>query len=156
MWRTYSGVLLTENLIDEVERIIIEEQALGYSLKLCIGTDSQVYGNKIEFATVIVFLRQRQGGRMLVNKKLVTQKMQLHERLLHEVTMSIETAYSLIELLNKYKIGLEVHADINTDPKHKSERSLAEAKGYITGMGFEFKGKPDGFASSNCANKFVN
>jgi predicted RNase H-related nuclease YkuK (DUF458 family) len=156
MWRTFGGVPIGSSITDEVERIINEEKQRGNQLKLCIGTDSQVYGTRIEFATVIVFLRAKQGGRMLIDKCTITQKMQLNERLLHEVTLSIETAYSLLEIINFHHITLEVHADINTDPRHKSERTLAEAKGYITGMGFEFKGKPDGFASSSCADKFVN
>jgi predicted RNase H-related nuclease YkuK (DUF458 family) len=32
---------------------------------------------------------------------------------------------------------------------------LKEAMGYILGMGFVFKAKPDAFASSSCANKVV-
>jgi len=33
---------------------------------------------------------------------------------------------------------------------------LKEAMGYIMGMGFAFKAKPDAFASSSCANKIVH
>ena len=50
---------------------------------------------------------------------------------------------------------LEVHADINTDPHFKSNVALKEAMGYILGMGFVFKAKPDAFASSSCADKVV-
>jgi len=32
---------------------------------------------------------------------------------------------------------------------------LKEAMGYIVGMGFAFKVKPNAFASSSCANKIV-
>jgi predicted RNase H-related nuclease YkuK (DUF458 family) len=48
-----------------------------------------------------------------------------------------------------------VHADINTDPHFKSNEALKEAMGYILGMGFVFKAKPDAFASSYCADKVV-
>jgi predicted RNase H-related nuclease YkuK (DUF458 family) len=50
---------------------------------------------------------------------------------------------------------MEVHADINTNPNFKSNDALKEVMGYIVGMGFAFKAKPDAFASSNCANKVV-
>jgi len=50
---------------------------------------------------------------------------------------------------------LEVHADINTDPHFQSNLALREAMGYILGMGFVFKAKPDAFASSSCADKVV-
>jgi predicted RNase H-related nuclease YkuK (DUF458 family) len=50
---------------------------------------------------------------------------------------------------------MEVHADINQSPNFESNVALKEAMGYILGMGFEFKAKPDAFASSSCANKVV-
>ena len=47
-------------------------------------------------------------------------------------------------------------ADINTNPQFKSNEALRDAMGYILGMGFAFKAKPEAFASSSCANKVVN
>ncbi|MDG2419852.1 MAG: ribonuclease H-like YkuK family protein [Saprospiraceae bacterium] len=44
---------------------------------------------------------------------------------------------------------------MNTDPHFQSNIALKEAMGYILGMGFEFKAKPDAFASSSCADKVV-
>ena len=49
----------------------------------------------------------------------------------------------------------ESFLDINTNPNFKSNDALKEAMGYILGMGFVFKAKPDAFASSSCANKIV-
>jgi len=72
-----------------------------------------------------------------------------------EVAQSVEVAYGLCDLLDKYNVELEVHADINTDPSFKSNTALKEAMGYILGMGFVFKAKPDAFASSSCADKVV-
>ena len=79
----------------------------------------------------------------------------LKQRMLDEVSRSIQIAYELCPLLERYDIPMEVHADINTDPSFGSNVALKEAMGYILGMGFEFKAKPDAFASSNCANKIV-
>ncbi len=75
--------------------------------------------------------------------------------MIFEVGRSVEVAYQLCDLLDKYDIGLEVHADINTDPHFKSNVALREAMGYILGMGFVFKAKPHAFASSSCADKVV-
>ena len=55
----------------------------------------------------------------------------------------------------KYDVEMEIHADINTDPYFASNKALKEAMGYILGMGFVFKAKPDAFASSSCADKVV-
>lgn len=76
--------------------------------------------------------------------------------MLIEVAMSVEIAYELCDLFNKYDVDMEVHADINTNPQFKSNEALREAMGYILGMGFAFKAKPEAFASSSCANKVVN
>jgi len=79
--------------------------------------------------------------------------MKLKERMITEVAKSVEVAYSLCDLLDLYDVALEVHADINTDPEFQSNTALKEAMGYILGMGFVFKAKPDAFASSSCADK---
>jgi predicted RNase H-related nuclease YkuK (DUF458 family) len=61
----------------------------------------------------------------------------------------------LCGLFTRYGVDMEVHADINTNPSFKSNSALREAMGYILGMGFAFKAKPNAFASSSCANKVV-
>ena len=76
--------------------------------------------------------------------------------MLIEVSKSIEIAYELSSLLNKYNLEMEIHADINTNPQFKSNEALSEAMGYILGMGFAFKAKPEAFASSTCSNKIIN
>lgn len=128
---------------------------MGHRLKVCIGTDSQVRGGVVEFASVIVFLREKKGGFMYIANYRVDKKMGLKERMILEVARSVEVAYSLCDLLDKYKVELEVHADINTDPAFESNTALKDAMGYILGMGFVFKAKPDAFASSSCADKVV-
>jgi predicted RNase H-related nuclease YkuK (DUF458 family) len=154
-WRKLSGEPLQQSVKEEVEAAIIRETEKGYKLKVCVGTDSQVRGTETEFATVIVFLREKQGGFMFISNFRTTHKISLKERMLMEVQKSIEVAYDICPLLDKYHVDLEVHADINTNPHFKSNPALKEAMGYILGMGFVFKAKPDAFASSCCADKVV-
>ena len=92
---------------------------------------------------------------MFIHSERKPAKMGLKERMITEVAKSVEVAYSLCDLLDKFNVELEVHADINTDPHFKSNVALKEAMGYILGMGFVFKAKPDAFASSSCADKVV-
>jgi predicted RNase H-related nuclease YkuK (DUF458 family) len=73
-----------------------------------------------------------------------------------EVAKSIEIAYELCDLFIEQHVEMEVHADITTDPQFKSNDALKEAMGYILGMGFAFKAKPEAYASSCCADKAVN
>ncbi|MGN6569026.1 MAG: ribonuclease H-like YkuK family protein [Flavipsychrobacter sp.] len=156
IWRTFSGDPIKLPIKKAVEDTIVRETKAGYHLKVCIGTDSQVRGEETEFATVIVFLREKHGGFMFLNNDKTRQPYTIKERMLVEVARSIEIAYELCDLFNKYDVDMEVHADINTNPQFKSNEALREAMGYILGMGFAFKAKPDAFASSCCADKVVN
>ena len=156
IWRTFSGEALQLPVKKAVEDAIIKETKAGFKLKVCIGTDSQVRGLETEFATVIVFLREKHGGFMFICNDKTKQKYSIKERMLVEVAKSIEIAYELCDLFTVYDVDMEVHADINTNPQFKSNEALREAMGYILGMGFAFKAKPEAFASSSCANKMVN
>ena len=155
-WRRFNGEAVEQHIIEEVEQLIHRETKAGHKLKVCIGTDSQVTNAVTEFATVIVFVRQKRGGFMLISSEKTKYKFAIKERMLYEVSRSIEIAYQLCELLDKFDVDLEVHADINTSPLFKSNSALSEAMGYILSMGFVFKAKPDAFASSYCANKMVH
>ncbi|MFT4663408.1 MAG: putative RNase H-related nuclease YkuK (DUF458 family) [Polaribacter sp.] len=154
-WRRLNGDKIDLPIKKAVEKTLIREKELGYKIKVCIGTDSQVRGGKVEFASVIVFLREKKGGFMFIHNSSSTREMTLRERMILEVGKSVEVAYGLCDLLDKYDTELEVHADINTDPHFQSNVALKEAMGYILGMGFVFKAKPDAFASSSCADKVV-
>ena len=156
LWRKFSGEPLDLPIKTAVETAIKREVVAGSKLKVCIGTDSQVKGVDTEFATVIVFLRERSGGFMFIHNEKTTHRYSIKERMLVEVAKSIEIAYELCDLFTEYDVDMEVHADINTNPAFKSNDALKEAMGYILGMGFAFKAKPEAFASSSCANKIVN
>lgn len=155
-WRKFNGDLINLPIINAVENVIKREVTAGFRLKVCIGTDSQVKGRDTEFATVIVFLREGHGGFMFIHNDKTQQKFSIKERMLTEVAKSIDIAYQLCHLFTQYDVDMEVHADINTNPQFKSNDALKEAMGYILGMGFAFKAKPEAFASSSCANKVVN
>ncbi|MBB1282875.1 ribonuclease H-like YkuK family protein [Flavisolibacter sp. BT320] len=155
-WRKFNGEPIGLPIYNAVENAIKRESGAGYRLKVCIGTDSQVKGSETEFATVIVFLREGHGGFMFIHNEKTLQQYSIKERMLVEVAKSIEIAYELCNLFTLYNVDMEVHADINTNPAFKSNDALKEAMGYILGMGFAFKAKPEAFASSSCANKMVN
>ena len=155
-WRKFNGESINLPIKEAVAEAIKQETEKGIRLKVCIGTDSQVKGQETEFATVIVFLREGHGGFMFIHNEKTRQQFTIKERMLTEVAKSIEIAYELCNLFTTYDVDMEVHADINTNPQFKSNVALREATGYILGMGFAFKAKPEAFASSSCANKIVH
>jgi len=154
-WRKLDGTRIKIPIEDEIRRTLVKGKETGQELKVCIGTDSQIKAGLTEFATVIVFIRKGKGGFMYIHNDTSLQKMSIKERMLSEVARSIEVAYSLCRLFTIYNVDMEVHADINTNPGFKSNDALKEAMGYILGMGFVFRAKPEAFASSSCANKVV-
>jgi predicted RNase H-related nuclease YkuK (DUF458 family) len=76
--------------------------------------------------------------------------------MLLEVSKSVEIAYELCDLFIEHHVEMEIHADINTNPQFKSNEALKDSMGYILGMGFNIKVKPEAFASSCCADRIVN
>jgi predicted RNase H-related nuclease YkuK (DUF458 family) len=154
-WRKLNGERIKIPLAEEITAVLQRETAQGHALKVCIGTDSQVKGPITEFATAVVFIRKGKGGFMYLHNETTRRKMSIKERMLSEVAKSIEVAYDLCNIFSRYGVDMEVHADINTNPNFKSNDALKEAMGFILGMGFAFKAKPEAFASSSCANKVV-
>ena len=155
-WRKFNCEPINLPIKDQVRRTIEEEIANNNKLKVYIGTDSQVKQNVTEFATVIVFLREKSGGFMFIHNEKTAHHFHLKERMLQEVAKSIEIAYELCDLFIEYDVEMEVHADINTNAQFKSNDALKDAMGYIMGMGFAFKAKPEAFASSCCADKVIH
>ena len=158
--------LIKEPIIEYLEKLFDENIAKGYDLKVCIGTDSQKAGKAYKFATVILILLTEdlggvtvgRGGQIISStyyKDFKRKNIELvNERMVFEVGKSVEVAYEIAPLLDLYGIEMEIHADINPDPKWESNKALQQAVGYILGMGYQFKVKPDAIASSNCADKF--
>ncbi|MCW3091077.1 MAG: hypothetical protein JWP81_2146 [Ferruginibacter sp.] len=163
-WRKFNGQILHRPIAEEIMEVMLHERKIGNQLSVCIGTDSQVKASSVnrtghnkvtEFATVVVFIRKGKGGFMYIHNEYSFKKMSIKERMLQEVAKSIEVAYALCNIFSRLDVSMEVHADINTSPEFKSNDALKDAMGYIMGMGFAFKAKPDAFASSSCANKVV-
>lgn len=154
-WKRFNGAKIIGPIEQEARKVITNELQAGSTLQVCIGTDSQVKGKRIDFATVVVFRRKNKGAFMFINNETLQRKMAIKERMLYEVSKSIDIAFKLTPLLIEFGIDMEVHADINTNPNFKSNAALNEAMGFILGMGFAFKAKPQAFASTSCANKMV-
>lgn len=161
-WRRLSGEQF-EDITVALRDAINNERAKGHILTAFVGSDSQVYGATITFATVIVILREKKGGFFFiktlrkpahhpgVGKK--GKKLSVKERILLETQMSIETALEIHGTLAA--LGLEpiVHADINRNPLHASNSALSEAIGYATGMGLKVEAKPDAWVATYAADK---
>lgn len=152
-----------------LEQLLEKELEKGFNLKVSVGTDSKVVnGGTYKFATVILIRTFEdlgsgvivgRGGMVIsstyYNEFKARSKELVNERMVFEVSKSIEAAYEIAPLLDLYEIPLEIHADINPDPIHESNKALQHAVGYILGMGYGFKVKPDAQTASNCADHLL-
>lgn len=154
-WQNMNGKIFRNSITKLVKEAIIREQANGHQLKVCVGSDSHVYGESVSYATAVVIIRKGKGAFAFIRKERVIQKISIKERMLNEVNRSVEIAFAICSILEMYDVEMEVHADINTEPEYKSNAALKDAMGYILGMGYVFKAKPFAFASSNCADMMV-
>lgn len=166
-WKRNDKVI-EEPIVDYLEKLFEAELAKGRMLKVSVGTDSQKAGKfTYKFATVILITTTEDlGGGVVVGRggmviastyyhdfKQANSKELVNERMVFEVGKSVEVAYEIAPLLDLYDIKMEIHADINPDPKHDSNKALQQAVGYILGMGYDFKIKPDAWAASTAADK---
>jgi hypothetical protein len=164
-----AGVKINVPIREYLENLIKEELVLNHILTVSIGTDSQRCGSgkSYKFATVIMITVKEdiggvvigRGGKIISSTYFITafntNKEGVNERMLTEVSKSIEVAYDIADLLDTYKIKMDIHADINPDPKWESNKALSQAIGYILGMGYEFKVKPMAWAASYCGDKYA-
>lgn len=161
-----NGLLIEEPIMEYLSKVFDEEIGKGHKIEVKIGTDSQKSGKQYKFATIILITtREDLGGGTTVGRGGIIisttyyhtfkkkNKDLVNERMVFEVGKSVEVAYEIATLLDDYGIKLEIHADINPNPKYESNKALQTAIGYILGMGYEFKIKPNAIASSNCADK---
>ena len=75
-------------------------------------------------------------------------------RMMNEVQKVCELYIQLAPIIDSFDI--EIHLDVNTDPKYGSNCAAQEAAGYVLGMtGIVPKLKPDGFAASYGADNYA-
>jgi predicted RNase H-related nuclease YkuK (DUF458 family) len=96
------------------------------------------------------------GAKVISGTFIEKYKPSLQERMLKEVQLSIDVGYNILDLIQVYDIEFEIHADVNPDPMAGSHVALHEAVGFIRGMGFNCKVKPEAYAASSGADKLCN
>jgi predicted RNase H-related nuclease YkuK (DUF458 family) len=120
-----------------------------------IGCDSQILGNgKVDYSTVIVLhMNSKNGCKVFHNSVKQRDYGNLRARLMTEVQYALEAFGEIEDALGERK--LEIHLDINPDPKYASNVVTAEAIGWVRSLGLVAKVKPESFAATSAADHFV-
>ena len=161
--------VIAEPLIDYLEMLVEEQYDQGNKVKICVGTDSQKKGKGYKYAIAIIFEMKRPmgkingvmtykglGAKVISGTFIEKYKPSLQERMLKEVQLSIDVGYNILPLIELYDVEFEIHADVNPNPMAGSHVALHEAVGFIKGMGFTCRVKPEAYAASSGADRLCN
>lgn len=149
---------------EQVEELVDLLISLSSDTKIYLGCDSIRYIRDSQqwarYATVaIVHKNGNQGCRIFSNiskeRDYDLKKNRPKMRMLNEVRKVCELYNQLAPFIDEFDV--EIHLDINLDPKHGSNCAANEAAGYVLGMtGVEPKLKPESWAASFGADYIAN
>lgn len=143
-------------MIEEAKQAIRESSRQS---SVYIGCDSIRFKKNgkwhAKYSTVVILhMDSKHGCRLFHESMDMPDYGNLKQRLLTEVQMAVSTASEIIEVLGDRH--MEIHLDINPDPKHKSSVAVKEALGWVKGsLGMDAKIKPASFAATHAADHAV-
>jgi predicted RNase H-related nuclease YkuK (DUF458 family) len=124
-----------------------------------IGCDSLRYKTKglwkARYCTVIILHKDSaHGGQIFYHTDVLDDYGNLKQRLMSEVGFAVNAATEILDVLDGRH--MELHIDINPNPKHKSNVAVKEALGWVRGtLGIDAKIKPESFAATHAADHMV-
>ena len=124
--------------------------------KIYIGTDSFINKSKCVFATAICLhgADKQVGGKYFFRRVSFKREKfsELVYRITHEVQQSIEIALHITE--QEPNINIELHLDVSPSNKNNKTSKFADMlTKFARGAGFNYKIKPEAWASQSVADK---
>lgn len=136
---------------------VIQLQEMLDKLRFCdrvfVGCDSKHYSEFVLYANAICFYGQHGINYFWTKEKKRGTSRDLFTRIWGEVERSVSVGNWIKQNLPHLKI--EVHADINSNPKYASNLYNKAANGYITGCGFNYRCKPEAWAATSVADWYT-
>ena len=138
----------------EILKIIKDHTLKG--AKIFIGSDSFIANKKVCFATAVCLYGSPLGGRYFFFKEKEPKNSFkiLVTRITEETRRSLEIACLFME---EYKIDsslIELHLDVSPFSAGNATSKFSDMlKGYVQGYGFDYRLKPDAWASQSIADK---
>ncbi len=156
MFRSSFGLKLdVSHVIEEVVKFVNESPKHQY--KIIIGTDSLCLpDSRADFVTALVVHRIGHGGRYFWRRLKQGDFHTLRDRIIQEVVISLDAAKIILTELKSSPISnwdFEIHADIGKNGETKA--LIQEVVGMIRADNFEAKMKPESYAASTVADRYV-
>ena len=152
-WTTGTG-----NKIDFYDLLRIVRRSTLKGSKVFIGTDSFVASKNICFASAVCLYGGNSPSRYFFFKENISKKQKLYtalvSRILEETRRSIEIGCLLIEEYNFDSSIIELHLDVSPVSAGNGTSKFSDMlKGYVQGYGFDFRLKPEAWASQSIADR---
>ena len=152
------GRMKLAKIAKEISDFISQDSQDKY--QLVVGTDSN--GDKrADFVTAVIVYRVGHGGRYFW-KKTNGGKIYhtLRDRIYQEVNLSLQTAQDMLKQLSSLlKSGKEpsydfqIHIDVGQNGP--TREMIKEVVGMVRGNGFKAKIKPESYAASHIADRYI-
>ena len=142
-----------------VEEAKIEIASSSSETSIYVGVDSDRYKVNgkwfAKYSTVIIVHKNSKNGAKIFHETIeLPDYGNVKQRLLQEVGFAISTVQEIAEVVGERH--LEIHLDLNGNPKYKSNTAVKEALGWVRGStGLDAVIKPDSFAASHAADHIV-
>lgn len=140
----------------QIEDIVDLLYGLDKTTKVYLGCDSVRYRKDnrwhARYATVCIVHKNGKNGCRIFNNISIEPDFDVKKnrpkiRMMNEVMKVCQLYTQLAPFIDEFEV--EIHLDINTDPKFGSNCAASEAAGYVLGMtGLEPKLKPESWAAS--------
>lgn len=145
---------------EKLELLKEEIKKAAKDTKIYVGCDSKRYKDgRVKYATVVILhINGKHGARIfsfIDTEKDYNKASNPRMRLVLEAYKAVDIASELVDVVGDRVF--ELHLDLNSNPKYKSNTAVKEALGYVLGvLGFSAKLKPDAWASSTAADRLCN
>ena len=153
--------MFTQRQIEDLVDLLV---TLDANTKVYLGCDSVRYikrrSSYARYATVAIVHKNGNNGCRIFSHKSTEPDYDLKKnrpkmRMMNEVMKVCALYNQIAPFIDEFDV--EIHLDVNTDPKYGSNCAATEAAGYVLGMtGIHAKLKPDSFAASYGADAFAN
>jgi predicted RNase H-related nuclease YkuK (DUF458 family) len=151
LWRTSDGITVSFNDMLATIKSHVTTNGLIY-----IGTDSFISKSKCTFASAICLhgADKQSGGKYFFRK--VSFKREKFGGLVHRITQEVQQSIEIALMVtdNVPHAEVELHLDISPANKQHGTSQFADMlTGFAKGSGFNFKIKPNAWASQSVADK---
>lgn len=143
-------------MFDEAKQAILNSSETS---SVYVGSDSIRFKKNgdwyAKYSTVIILHKDsKHGCKLWCDSVEMRDYGNLRQRLITEASFAIGAAVEIADVIGNRK--MEIHLDINPDPRHKSSIAVKEALGYVKGsLGLDAKVKPEAFAATHAADHLV-